>query len=704
MNDDSVFKRKFERERQARKQAEIILEEKALELFRANEELRALNDDLELRVAEQAQELIDSEQKYKRIIENMELGLLEVDTSGRIIKAYDWFCDMVGYTEDELLGQIANDVFLEEDMIQVLEEQDSNRMRGQAGVYEVRMKKKNGASLWVLISGAPIYNKTGEIIGSLGIHYDITKQKNLQIELEKAKRIAEAAQEAEKQFLANMSHEIRTPLNAVIGMTHLLFDTKLSSKQKEYLSILKSSAALLRGLISDILDFSKIESGQLEVHPKEFDLIGLIKSIQKTFQLKLESKPVEIKTKIDPRIETTVLGDDLLLNQILFNLVGNSEKFTSEGTIMVTVKLLEKTGNQLKLEFKVEDTGIGIEPEKKKLIFQDFKQASNEIKLKYGGTGLGLAITKRLVEMQGGSIEVDSVYGRGTTFTFDLTYEDTGRKAIMSNQELTQAEDFSSGKLRVLVVEDNYMNRKYISTLLTNWNIYHKMVTDGQQAIDICQKEQFDLIFMDIQMPIMNGFEATIAIRNTNNPNQEIPILALTASAMIKEREKAEEVGMSGFLTKPFTPIQLLKVISQYKNTEEEEVIPEESIEEEGFCFNQALDLSYLDEFYEGDLEHAMDMFEIFLEYSLEEFKELPNHLERQDREAFRKLTHKLKPAMSMVGLTWITKQMQQLEKAADNNKSFEALGELLQIIQDEIEKFRPILEEDLEKLRLMVA
>jgi PAS domain S-box-containing protein len=704
MNGESVFKRKFERERQARKQAEIILEEKALELFRANEELRALNEDLELRVAEQAKELIDSEQKYKRIIENMELGLLEVDTDGQIIKAYDWFCDMVGYTEDELLGQSANDVFLEEDMIKVLKEQDSNRMRGQAGVYEVRMKKKNGEPLWVLISGAPIYNKSGEIVGSLGIHYDITKQKNLQIELEKAKRIAEAAQEAEKQFLANMSHEIRTPLNAVIGMTHLLFDTKLSSKQKEYLSILKSSAALLRGLISDILDFSKIESGQLEVHPKEFDLIGLIKSIQKTFQLKLESKPVEIKTKIDPRIETTVLGDDLLLNQILFNLVGNSEKFTNEGTIKVTVKLLEKTGNQLNLEFKVEDTGIGIEPEKKKLIFQDFKQASNEIKLKYGGTGLGLAITKRLVEMQGGSIEVDSVYGQGTTFTFNLTYEDTGRKAIMSNQELTQAEDFSSGKLRVLVVEDNYMNRKYISTLLTNWNIYHKMVTDGQQAIDICQKEKFDLIFMDIQMPIMNGFEATIAIRNTNNPNQEIPILALTASAMIKEREKAEEVGMSGFLTKPFTPIQLLKVISQYKNTEEEEETITEASIDEGFSFNQALDLSYLDEFYEGDFEHAMDMFEIFLEYSLEEFKELPNHLENKDREAFRKLTHKLKPAMSMVGLTWITKQMQQLEKAADNNASFEALGELLQIIQDEIEKFRPILEEDLEKLRLMVA
>lgn len=704
MDVESVFKRKFERERQARKQAELILEQKALELFRANEELRALNDDLELRVAEQAQELIDSEQKYKRIIENMELGLLEVDTNGKIIKAYNWFCDMVGYSEEELMGQFANEVFLEKDQIQILEEQDSNRMRGQAGVYEVRMKKKNGDFLWVLISGAPIYDKAGEIIGSLGIHYDITKQKILQIELEKAKRIAEAAQEAEKQFLANMSHEIRTPLNAVIGMTHLLFDTKLSSKQKEYLSILKSSAALLRGLISDILDFSKIESGQLEVHPKEFDLIGLIKSIQKTFQLKLESKPVEIKTKIDPRIETTVLGDDLLLNQILFNLVGNAEKFTSEGTIKVIVKLLEKTDNILNLEFQVSDTGIGIEPEKKKLIFQDFKQASNEIKLKYGGTGLGLAITKRLVEMQGGSIEVDSVYGQGTTFTFNLTYEDTGRKAIMSNQELTQAEHFSSGNLRILVVEDNYMNRKYISTLLTNWNIYHKMVTDGQQAIDICQKEQFDLIFMDIQMPIMDGFQATIAIRNTNNLNQEVPILALTASAMIKEREKAEEVGMSGFLTKPFTPIQLLKVISKYKNTEEEEVIPEESVEDEGFSFNQALDLSYLDEFYEGDLEHAMDMFEIFLEYSLEEFKQLPILLEQEDREAFRKLTHKLKPAMSMVGLTWITKQMQQLEKAAESNKSFEALGELLQIIQDEIEKFQPILEEDLEKLKLTVA
>ena len=695
-----VLKRRFERERKARKQAEAILESKALELFRANEELRALNESLEQRVEEQSQEIIGQEQKYKQIIENMELGLMEVDAQGKIIKAYDWFCDMVGYTAVELEGKIANDIFLPESSKKILETQDSERLRGQAGVYEVEMKNKAGEFIWVLISGAPIYDKNGKVIGSMGIHYDITKQKKLQADLEEAKQIAEAAQEAEKQFLANMSHEIRTPLNAVIGMTHLLFDTKLSPKQKEYLSILKSSAALLRGLISDILDFSKIESGQLEVHPKEFDLIGLIKSAQKTFQLKLESKPVEIEIEIDPRLENAVIGDDLLLNQILFNLIGNAEKFTNKGYIRVSVNLLQEEADKLTLEFKVSDTGIGIEPEKKDLIFKDFKQASNEIKLKYGGTGLGLAITKRLVEMQGGFINVQSEVGKGTTFTFQLSYKDTGRKAIMSNKELTEAEAFRSNNLRVLVVEDNYMNRKYISTLLTKWKIEHKIVIDGQQAIEIAHQQKFDLIFMDIQMPVMNGFEATIGIRNTNNPNKDIPIIALTASAMIKEREKAAEVGMSDFLTKPFTPIQLLKVIGKY-NEEEERNILENPLSAEDFSFNKVLDIEYLEEFYEGDFEHAIDMFEIFLEHSLVEFQQLQALLEEKNREAFRKLVHKLKPAMSMVGLTSLTEKMQRLEKETEQGISFENLEIQLIGVSDEIEKIKPILVDDLEKMKL---
>ena len=707
MNEANALKKRIQRERNARKQAEAILERKALELYEANKELRSLNEDLEQRVAEQARALIDNEQKYKRIIENMELGLMEVDTEGQIIKAYDWFCDMVGYTPEELKGKNAQAIFLPKAYKPILDEQEKNRLRGQSGIYEIQMKKKNGDLIWVLISGAPIFDKHGKVVGSMGIHYDITKQKNLQIELESAKQLAEAAQEAEKQFLANMSHEIRTPLNAVIGMTHLLFDTQLSVKQKEYLSILKSSAALLRGLISDILDFSKIESGQMEVQINEFDLAGLLRSVQRTFELKLESKPVDMGVDIDPRIQNMVLGDDLLLNQILFNLVGNSVKFTNSGSIVLSAQVQERKGNQLLIEFKVTDSGIGIEPEKKDLIFKDFKQASNEIKLKYGGTGLGLGITKRLIEMQGGQIWVESTLGKGTTFTFNLTYEDTGRKAVISNQELTQNTATQIDQLKLLVVEDNYMNRKYISTLLQKWNIDFEMVTDGQQAIDIAHKQKFDLILMDIQMPVADGFEATIGIRTTLNANQNIPIIALTASAMVKEKDRAMKVGMTDFLTKPFTPIQLLELIKKYSQLLQQESPALELGEMEDdcgdalFCFNAALDRAYLEEFYDGDLEHAVDIFETFLDYSMGEFVVLPEVLESKSRDDFRKAVHKLKPAFSMVGLTQLSSKMEQLEHLTEEGEAWPKLAGLLEEITIEINEYLTLLQNELERMKI---
>ena len=698
-----ALRQRIQRERTARKEAEGILELKALELWKANQELRALNESLESRVADQAQELIDNELKYKRIMENMELGLLEVDTFGRIVKAYDWFCDMVGFSPEELVGQLATEIFLPDSFLPILEEQDRNRLRGQSGVYEVQMKKKGGEMIWVLISGTPIFNKSGKVTGSMGIHYDITKRKELQLELEQAKQVAEAAQEAEKQFLANMSHEIRTPLNAVIGMTHLLFDTRLSPKQKEYLSILKSSAAILRGLISDILDFSKIESGQMEVQTKEFDLVGLLKAVQKTFQLKLEGKPVEMELEVDVQIQNMVLGDDLMLNQILYNLIGNAEKFTAEGQITLGVKLMERIGNHLKLEFQVRDTGIGIEPEKKDLIFKDFKQASNEIKLKYGGTGLGLGITKRLIEMQGGSIMMESALGAGTTFKFYLEYEDTKRRSFLNSQELSQTMPVDVETLRVLVVEDNYMNRKYISTLLQKWNINFEMVTDGQQAIDIAQKEKFDLILMDLQMPIVDGFEATIGIRSTNNLNQNVPIIALTASAMVKEKDRAEQVGMTDFLSKPFTPVQLLGLLNNYGRASGDTrgaALDVYDRTEDVFQFSPALDQAYLQAFYDDDLEHAADIFETFLGYSLVEFEQLPGLLKNESREAFRKQVHKLKPAFSMVGLTKLMKKMERLEKLCYTDEPDEVLADLLQQVSDSVQQKNPILEQELERMK----
>ncbi len=338
MSDIAILNRRIERERKARLQAESIMERKASELFEANESLRAWNEKLEQQVRERTLELRESEEKYRGIIENMELGLMEVDNNDVIIRPYERFCQMVGYTAEELIGKIAAEVFVDEELRAIIDDQNKERKHGRSSVYEVPIRCKDGSVIWVLISGAPIHNLKGEIIGSIGIHYDISEKKRLIEDLALAKRIAEESQLAEKQFLANMSHEIRTPLNAIIGMAHLLYDTKPTVEQREFLDVLKNSSNFLHALISDILDMSKIEAGQIELITKEIDLIGIIRTHQKAYELRTEGRPIEVEALIDARLEGNFIGDELLINQVLNNLLSNAEKFTEQGAIGISVK------------------------------------------------------------------------------------------------------------------------------------------------------------------------------------------------------------------------------------------------------------------------------------------------------------------------------------------------------------------------------
>ena len=346
MKEVEVLTRRIGRERNARKQAEAILEQKALELFYANEKLRKLNESLETQVEQRTRKLEASEQKYRMIMENMQLGLIEMDLNQEIVRAYDKFCQMTGYTSQELEGKKLGDILLSAEALQRLREEEEKTKRGEGNSFEIQLLKKNGKKLWVLVSISPIYDLNNEWVGSLGIHFDLSARKELEDDLANAKHEAEKAKDAESQFLARMSHEIRTPLNAIIGMSHILYDTNPSDAQQEYLSILKSSADILLALINDILDFSKIQAGEITVNPKEFDLPGLVRSLQKTFQHKLEGKPVEVVATVDPRLQHLLIGDDLLLNQVLLNLLGNAAKFTAEGQIGVCVKLLEKVENR----------------------------------------------------------------------------------------------------------------------------------------------------------------------------------------------------------------------------------------------------------------------------------------------------------------------------------------------------------------------
>lgn len=643
-----------------------------------------------------SQELIrKSEEKYRGIMNNMELGLMEVDMNQTIIRAYDRFCKMVGYTEEELIGKNAQHLFIDEEFNKTLENEHKERSKGRASSYELRLNKKDGSRIWTIISGAPIFDENGVLVGSMGIHYDITDRKQLEQELELAKQIAEDARQAEKQFLANMSHEIRTPLNAIIGMTHLLYDTRPNKQQYEYLDILKTSADFLLSLISDLLDMAKIEAGRIEVQNHPFDLVGLLRTNQRVFQIKLEARPIELNLMIDARISGTYIGDDLILNQALLNIIGNSEKFTEEGSIDITVKLKKEVDGVSWIEFKVADTGIGIPQEKLELIFQKFKQITTQGN-KHKGTGLGLAITKQLVELQGGTISVKSEEGEGTTFTFLLPFKKSETEVVQNANEIQFAPSSVEG-CKILVAEDNIMNQKYISNLLTKWKIDFTLVLDGKKAVEQVQKHLYDIILMDIQMPNMDGFEATITIRNTKNINQNTPIIALTASAMLDQKSKALSSGMNDFITKPFAPNNLLSVIQRYLEHAETRVeqIP---ISRQNHS-NSMLDYTRLNELYGDDKEYAADMIQTFLDDVLPDFVVMDELIIQKDLEALAQHAHKLKPTLGMVGLSDMEILMNEIDKKAKEEKDIAVITQLWNNFQQQLDQSIPILKAELLKL-----
>jgi signal transduction histidine kinase/FixJ family two-component response regulator len=561
-------------------------------------------------------------------------------------------------------------------------------------VYEVPMRKKNGEILWALISGAPIHNLNGDVVGSIGIHYDVSDKKKLIEDLAKAKKIAEDAQLAEKQFLANMSHEIRTPLNAIIGMAHLLYDTQPTADQREFLDVLKNSSNFLHSLISDILDMSKIEAGHLELVTREIDLVGIIRTQQKAFELKIEGRAIEVEALIDARLEGTFIGDELLINQVLNNLLSNAEKFTEKGVIGISVKQLQKQANDVLLQIQVYDTGMGIAPDQIDIIFNKFKQVNLQDRHKTKGTGLGLSIVKQLVELMGGEISVTSEPSKGTNFTFTLPLkrgEGLTLNRTVPNLKSLQIKDIAN--MKILMVEDNAMNRKYLGTLLERWKIDYDYAINGKEALPLVHEKKYDIILMDIQMPIMDGYETTLAIRNTHNKNQYTPVVALTASAMNNQKSQAFDVGMNDYLSKPFTPSQLLEKLQLFCTDAEANV--ENKVSESRYL--SALDSTYLQEMYGDDYKYATDMFQTFITEIVPEVQTLG--VETLDIQLLRKQIHKIKPTFGMVGLISLQSQLADLETACDKNGGLIAIENNLAKFLLDFHNKLPLLEQQLEKL-----
>ena len=409
---------------------------------------------------------------------------------------------------------------------------------------------------------SPITIDYTKIIGLTVFGNDITEKKKYEIELLKSKELAEHLVEAKERFLASMSHEIRTPLNGILGFTKVLLQNKdLSVEQKKQLDAIKSSGDILLVIINDILDLSKIEAGKLSLEETPIDLTAITRQAIDTFEVKADEKKIKIHQKTSESIPNMVLGDSVRISQILLNILSNAIKFTPENGAISVESSAEVTDSQkLKITIKIQDSGIGIPKDKIESIFEPFVQTSDDTARKYGGTGLGLSIVKKLVEMMNGSIRVESEIGEGTTFTISIilsNYTDFSKE--IQSPIVEQNFNFNITETKILLAEDNHINQLLATTVLEQFGYKVTCAENGKIAVEIIEKEQFDIILMDLMMPEMDGYEATLMIRKMGN---SIPIIALTADVTAVDIEKCYKVGMNDYVTKPFDPDNLNKKIA----------------------------------------------------------------------------------------------------------------------------------------------
>jgi signal transduction histidine kinase/CheY-like chemotaxis protein len=390
-----------------------------------------------------------------------------------------------------------------------------------------------------------------------------SRQRKMIADLNESRRKIKEASSLKEQFLANMSHEIRTPMNAIIGFTNILKRTNLEAEQRSYVQNIHSAGENLLALINDILDLSKIEAGMIQLEETNFSLRSLIGSIAAMLDEKIKEKKLYLTTEIKETVPDIITGDAVRLTQILVNLLGNALKFTEVGGVKLIVDVVHVDKDKVNLKFNIIDTGIGIAKEKQESIFERFQQAEAETSRRFGGTGLGLSIVKQLVELQGGTLSLESKPGKGSEFIIQMEYKLPDEEKMLSDA-LAAAEmnTVSLNEVKVLIAEDNPMNQQLIKHLMKNWVIDHTIVNNGAEAVEALKKENFNIVLMDIQMPEMDGYTATTVIRK--ELKLQIPIIAMTAHAMMGEKEKCLQLGMNDYISKPLKETILYNIIAQY--------------------------------------------------------------------------------------------------------------------------------------------
>ena len=729
----------FQNQEKEKRAAELVLankelaflndekEKRANELIIANNELVYQNQEKEKRAAElvlaNKKLILQSKEKEKWKSVNKELTelnhtanldsqytlslieasrdpLVTINTKGKITDMNEAFVNNTGYTREELMHSPFFTYFTEQDKASDVYQEIFDK--GSVNDSPLTLRHRNGNLTDVLFNGSVYKNEEGNVAGVVVVARDITDQKRIANELIEARVFAELATEiaevakrkaenatttaedavkAKQQFLSNMSHEIRTPMNAIIGFTKVVLKTELTPKQKEYLDAIKMSGDALIVLINDILDLAKVDSGKMTFEKTPFKLRSSVAAMLHLFEPKIQEKNLKLIKEYDRKIPEVLLGDSVRLHQIILNLVSNAVKFTAKGKITVSVHLIYEDEEKVIIEFAVGDTGIGIPEDRLGKIFENFQQASSHTSRLYGGTGLGLAIVKQLIEPQGGTIRVKSEVGQGSTFSFTLNFQKTTAETELESENIEIDKEIKN--IKVLVVEDIPLNQLLMKTLLDDFGFERDVADNGKIAIEKLQINEYDVILMDLQMPIMNGFETTEYIRKTMN--SKIPIIALTADVTTVDLAKCKAVGMTDYLAKPVDERLLYsKIIAVLKKSKlnkknSDKLVSKKANAQQSKC----IDLTYLKQRTKSNKALIAEMISLYLNQTPELIATIKRSLADENWLLLSAAIHKIIPSFAIVGIDsnyeQIAKKIQQLATSTVKTEEIDQLVEQLE-------------------------